>query len=211
MTKILVTHLSKLKAINWLMSSERPIKDPGRHRNIHTAWSVFVNQMKPILLKENPDITKRQLYIDLSDMWQHQNDRERSSCTTKAKYLMQKEHRQKNFRNRNKEDHQKKKISPYSIFVSEKQHEMKVLFPELTLSERSQQIAQLWKNLDQTEKDKYTNQAKRENRKLNKPSSDEDDCYEVSVHPKKSSEKNTEKALDFDSIFIDFNEEASLM
>jgi hypothetical protein len=152
-----------------------------------TAWSLFVEEMKPKIMKEKGGISKLQLYQELSEEWAKQNDVERSGYEERAerKTINIKRHQKRNpARNSSDSDRETKGISAYSLFVADKQNEIKIKHPKFTLSERTKIVTQLWRTLSQKEKQLYLNKAKCANRKLNKVSSDEDGCYSVKIHRK---------------------------
>jgi hypothetical protein len=142
-----------------------------------TAWSLFVEEMKPKLEKEKEGISKRQIYQELTEQWENQKDEERLIYEKKAKLKnkitlrLQKQYQQTKS---SSSEENTKKMSAYSLFVEDKQTEIKSTHPELTLLERAKIVTQLWRTLDQNEKYAYLNKAKCVNRKLNKGSSEEE-------------------------------------
>jgi hypothetical protein len=152
-----------------------------------TGWSLFVEEMKPKIMKEKGGISKLQLYQELSKEWDKQTDGGRSGYEERAeaKTINVKRHRKRTQAgNSSDSDRERKGISAYSLFVADKQNEIKIKHPQFTLSERTKIVTQLWRTLSQKEKQVYLNKAKCTNRKLNKVSSDEEGCYSVRIQRK---------------------------
>ena len=74
----------------------------------------------------------------------------------------------------------KKRVTPYAVFLQRKHVQLKESCPDMSLSERTRTIAEMWKALPKDEKISYINQSKRETRKMQKPSFEEEDSEEAS-------------------------------
>jgi hypothetical protein len=66
------------------------------------------------------------------------------------------------------------KVPAYSIFVRQKHEQFKQSNPEMTVSDRSRAISELWEHLSNSDKIPFINAAKRETRKMRRISDEED-------------------------------------
>jgi hypothetical protein len=65
-------------------------------------------------------------------------------------------------------------VSPYSIFLKERHKLLKESNPEMTLTQRAEEIKSEWSSMSQKQKISFINMAKRETRKLRRTSGDDD-------------------------------------
>ena len=65
------------------------------------------------------------------------------------------------------------KVPAYSLFVEEKQNQLKNECPTMSLKERAELIASMWNNLSQKDKIPYINLSKKATRKISTISYDE--------------------------------------
>jgi hypothetical protein len=153
-----------------------------------TAWSVFVEEMKPQIMKTKGEISKQQLFEELRAEWNQQNEGERSGYENQAekKTIIAKRHRkQPQFTNLSDSHRKTKQISGYSLFVADKQIDVKITHLNYTLSERTKIVSQHWRTLSENEKYFYQNKAKCENRNQRKVTSDREDCSSFKVGTKR--------------------------
>ena len=180
-------------------------KRKKREPDIDSGWSTYSEQKKKEIIEENPDISKRELYSIVSKMWSMEPIEQRMAYSR-----MEKRHsRRKNTSDESDSDSVfdneklKKHVSSHSVFVSEKQRELRDTQPDLTLMERTKLINMQWKEMSYTDKLIYENKAKCINRKIDKESTDSDEeKYEITKHPKKEEKQ-------FDTFFYESSSKTS--
>ena len=165
-----------------------------RAPDIDSGWSKYSEEKKKDILEKNPDLSKRELYATLSQMWNMEPYEARLAYSRKEK----RHNRRKNASDDSDSDSDsvfdneklKKHVSSHSVFVSEKQRELRETQPDLTLIERTKLINMQWKELSFSDKLIYENKAKCINRKIDKESTDSDEeKYVITKHPKKQETK----------------------
>jgi HSP90 family molecular chaperone len=140
-----------------------------------TGQSLFVAERTPIVEKQNPDLTRVQLYALMNDEWMKLDDVTRAAYERKADYSRRTESRRESSLDREKlQDDSESKVSAYSMFVKKRHELLKETNPEMTVSDRAKTIAQMWAGLSKPEKLPYVNEAKRETRKLQSESPEEE-------------------------------------
>lgn len=144
-----------------------------------SGQTIFIEEMKPQLEIENPCTSKLEIYRMLNDMWKNLNGYESGYYSLKAQDKQRAINRTQKYRRKKEKKERKKKISSYSIFVTDMHEELKSTSPEMTLRERTQAISQMWLSMSQMEKVPYINRAKQINRKFAKVSDDEEDSLFV--------------------------------
>ncbi|EAY16796.1 HMG box family protein [Trichomonas vaginalis G3] len=153
-----------------------------------SAWQNFLTQFSEELKMSNPDISKRELYKAASDAWGQKSDQEKDQYRKpKKKGRSKKIESSDDSSDAFQKENIKKHISAYSVFVNEKQKELKESNPYLTLLERTKIISEMWTSLDKDAKTIYNNKAKCFNRVIDRASSDDENPrYEVNIPASKA-------------------------
>jgi hypothetical protein len=141
-----------------------------------TGVSLFIAEKKPEVCQQHPEFTKLQSFTLLNEQWQTLDDATRWKYQKKADYS-----RRTQLRRQHKSNSEKKqsKISGYSMFVGVRHESLKRTNPELTIGERYIIIAKEWKNMASCDKIEYINAAKRETRRIQKESTDDESENEI--------------------------------
>ena len=169
--------------------------------DVNSGWKTYLNEVKEKLMQEKPELTKREFYSLASKMWEEEPTTVKSAYARKEKRHNK---RKKEYSDSDSDtvfDNEKLKqhISAHSVFVNEKQTELKETHAELTLLERAKIIEKMWKNLSHAEKQIYENKAKCINRRIDKDSTDSDEeKYTITKREKEKEKINFDEYKDDD-------------
>lgn len=141
-----------------------------------TGLSLFIAEKKPELEAKESHLTKMEIFKCLNDQWATLEQDVKQSYERRADYSRRTEARRQCYERRKAKtpNRSRSTISAYSIFLKQRQEELKKSNPELTLSERTRMIAKEWNDTPKSDKVPYVNSAKRETRKMRKVNWDED-------------------------------------
>ena len=144
-----------------------------------SAWSCFVDEQKPLLQTQYPNESKMEICHKLQEIWEKSDEemkkkyQKRAQCAYRLYARSQKKHEKdsdyEDIHIKNTDIKMKKrkaKVPPYSLFVEEKQNQLKNECPTMSLKERAELIASMWNNLSPKDKIPYINQSKRASRKI---------------------------------------------
>lgn len=150
------------------------MSQPWRLLPVVKARSIFNDEQKQKIEAEHPNETKLEIYKRLDHMWN------KLSKNEKAYYAIRAKDKERKIRMKDgikilEEAREKKRIRPYSIFLSEKHNQLKLEHPEMTLTERTDKISKDWSMLSHNEKMVYINKSKKINRNIREYSDDEYD------------------------------------
>ena len=158
-----------------------------RKLDVSSGWHTYFDATKTQILQNSPDLTKRELYSIVSKMWEEEpNDQRLIYSRMEKRHSRRKKESDESdsdsgFENEKRKHH----ISAHSVYVNEKQKELQLTNPELTLLERTKIISMQWKKLGYREKLIYENKAKCFNRRIDKDSTDSDEeKYVITKRPK---------------------------
>ena len=144
-----------------------------------SAWSCFVDEQKPLLQAQYPNESKMEICHKLQEMWTNSDEefkkkyQKKAQCAYRLYARSQKKH-EKDYDyydiNKDYSDIKSKKKKPkvpaYSLFVEEKQNQLKNECPTMSLKERAELIASMWNNLSPSDKIPYNNLSKKATRKI---------------------------------------------
>lgn len=151
-----------------------------------SAWSCFVDEHKPLVQAQYPNESKMEICHKLQEIWTNAEDEFKKKYQKKAQcaYRLYARSQKKldkdsdNVDNNDEDDDikskkKKIKVPAYSLFVEEKQNQLKNECPTMSLKERAELIASMWNNLSQKDKIPYINLSKKATRKISTISYDE--------------------------------------
>ena len=149
-----------------------------------SVWSTFVKDRRPILEEEFPQASSMEIIRKLHDIWDNLTDEQMSSYRQKAENKRRTYVRLTKVRKGSDESldgaPRKKRVTPYAVFLQRKHVQLKENCPDMSLSERTKTIADMWRAMSRDEKVSYVNQSKRETRKMQKRSFEEEESEESS-------------------------------
>jgi hypothetical protein len=136
-----------------------------------TGISLFIAEHKAAARQSHPELSKAQLFARLNEDWNALDDAAKEAYQRRADYA-----RRVVSRNGDKDssDDKQPKVSAYSVFTRERHKSLKTTNPEMTVGIRAQAIAAEWKTMSPAGKVPYINAAKRETRKMQAPSAEEE-------------------------------------
>ncbi|EAY03664.1 HMG box family protein [Trichomonas vaginalis G3] len=139
------------------------------------GYSVFLQETKAKLILFDPNLTKLEIYNKAADLWHKQPTKAKMEYRRKSRLRLPRKKKSDGSDSELGFDNEAKpkRISAYSVFVNEKQQELKLTNPDLTLIERSKLIKEIWNSMSKMERSHYENRAKCFNRNLDKYSSDD--------------------------------------
>jgi hypothetical protein len=136
-----------------------------------TGISLFIAERKAEALQKHTELRKVQLYALLNDEWNALDNASRRAYERRADYSRRMESRRQH---KNAHADMQPKVSSYSVFTRERHGYLKQTHPEMTVGTRAQLIASEWKTMRADDKLPYVNAAKRETRKMQKRSMEEE-------------------------------------
>lgn len=144
-----------------------------------TPWSCFVDEQKPLLQSQYPNESKMEICHKLQEMWKNSDEefkkkyQKKSQCAYRLYARSQKKlDKDSDYNDMNIDDKhikskkKKLKVPAYSLFVEEKQKQLKNECPTMSLKERAELIASMWNNLSPNDKIPYNNLSKKATRKI---------------------------------------------
>jgi hypothetical protein len=158
------------------MDRPRGPAKPKTHSIPITGLSLFVVEQRPALEAQHLELAKLEVFRLLNHQWEQLDDATRAGYERKADYSRRSRSRQESTaKKKTRFDTSTSKVSPYSMFLRSQHNLLKQISPELSVTERSREIAAEWANMSERQKMPYVNEAKRETRKLRKiPDDDEE-------------------------------------
>jgi hypothetical protein len=150
-----------------------PRKRQGaRSRSIPiTGVSLFIAERKLKAGQDHADLTKVQLFSLLNDEWNALDNQTKEAYERRADYSRRIESRRAH-RSTNRSD--QSRVSPYSVFTRDRHESLKKTSPEMTVGDRAQLIAVEWKSMAAADKIPFINAAKRETRRMQRESAEEE-------------------------------------
>jgi hypothetical protein len=150
------------------MSEERRRPRKARSREIPiTGISLFIAERKDTALQEHPELSRVQLFALLNDEWNTLDSAAKEPYERRADYSRRMESRRQN---KKANDRPQLKVSAYSVFTRDRHAALKKSNPEMTVGIRAELIASEWKDMTPAQKVPFINAAKRETRKMQRPS-----------------------------------------
>jgi hypothetical protein len=140
-----------------------------------TGVSLFIAERKVKASQDHTDLTKVQLFALLNDEWNGLDSATKETYERRADYSRRIESRR--VHRSTKQSHQSR-VSPYSVFMRDRHELLKKSSPEMTVGDRAQLIAVEWKTMAAVDKIPFINAAKRETRKMQRRSVEEDSAEE---------------------------------
>jgi hypothetical protein len=139
-----------------------------------TGRSIFISEAQAQIELDHPEMRKLEIFRLLGNQWDHMGDTERSAYEKRADYSRRAESRKTTSARRREPGGSEAKISAFSVFSKERHGALKQSSPQLTLAQRSQIIADEWKQLSKSDKTPFINIAKRETRSIRRSLPDDD-------------------------------------
>lgn len=145
------------------------LRDSNRMRNIPaTAAALFIADQKVALLRDEPDMSKLDVYRTLNNKWAEADDEIRKVYERKADYERRKEARNARMKGRNRETVIRRSLAvcAYAVFVKQEHETLKESNPEMALYERTREIAVRWKSMSEEDRAPFVKEAKRKRNRL---------------------------------------------
>jgi hypothetical protein len=164
------------------MERSRRLGKPKSHSIPITGLSIFITERKSQLEVQHPELLKLGIFALLCQQWERLDTTTRARYERKADYSRRTQSRRERtvkVKKRMAADTSVLKVSPYSVFTKRQHEALKSIHPEMSVTERSQQIADQWTKMTKQQKVAYVNESKRETRKLRKISDDSEDHNEA--------------------------------
>jgi hypothetical protein len=136
-----------------------------------TGISLFIAEHKTAALQNHPELSKVQLFARLNEDWNALDDSTKEAFERRADYSRRMESRKQH---KNWNNVRQPKVSAYSVFTRERHKSLKTTNPEMTVGLRAQVIATEWKTMSPSDKVPFINAAKRETRKMQSRSVEEE-------------------------------------
>jgi hypothetical protein len=136
-----------------------------------TGISLFIAEHKTAALHNHPELSKVQLFARLNDDWNTLDDSTKESYQRRADYSRRIETRKQH---KASNDCKQSKVSAFAVFTRERHKSLKKTNPEMTVGIRAQVIATEWKTMSPAGKVPFINSAKRETRKMQSRSAEEE-------------------------------------
>jgi hypothetical protein len=140
-----------------------------------TGLSLFVSEAKPSLEADIPGLGKLEVFRILNQQWDELENEKKLEWEKRADYCRRTEARRLSKTDRvDILEDQPSAITGYSIYLRERHNTLKKTNPEMTLSNRAQQIQSEWSSMTAEQKRVFINIAKRETRRVRHIVPDED-------------------------------------
>lgn len=162
------------------MDRSRGLARPKSRSIPITGLSIFIAERKPQLEAQHSELPKLAIFALLNQQWQHLDTATRAQYERKADYSRRSQsRRERAAKKRMTADRSALKVSPYSVFAKRQHETSKSTHAAMSVTERSQHIADQWTKMTKQQKVSYVNESKRETRKLQKMSDEYEDENEA--------------------------------
>jgi hypothetical protein len=137
-----------------------------------TGLSIFVQDTKPSLEADHPEMTKLEVFNTLNAKWAELDQDAKLQYERRADYSRRTESRKA--ARPKQSDLNPVPVTAHAIFVKERHRALKEEHPEMTVTERASLIAVEWGRMTKSEKGPFVILAKRETRKFQRATEEED-------------------------------------
>jgi hypothetical protein len=140
-----------------------------------TGLSLFAAEKKTSIEADWPDLTKLEVFTMINQRWDELDNETKLQYERKADYARRTETRRISLTKRKDDSVENASmITPYSVFLRTRHHELKKSNPGMTVTQRAEQIKSEWSSMSREQKISFINMAKRETRKFRRTSMDDD-------------------------------------
>ena len=153
-------------------------KDPNAPKRPQSSYFLFMNDRRPALQKEKPELKFGDLTKQLTEDWKALSEKDRKKyddMAAKDKERYEKEMEDAGLKKEKKEDGPKKPQSSFFLYSADMRDKYKKSDPDLKFGEVAKKIAEDWKKADQKTKEKYEKKAKEDRERYEKEKSASDD------------------------------------
>lgn len=171
-------------------------KDPNAPKRPQSSYFLFMNDRRPALQKEKPDLKFGDMTKALTDEWKGLSDKDRKKyedMATKDKERYEKEMEDAGLKKEKKEDGPKKPLSSFFLYSADMREKYKKSEPDLKFAEVAKKIAEDWKKIDAKTKEKYEKKAKEDRDRYEKEKATSDEKTAASSDTGKKGSKPTAK------------------
>ena len=173
-------------------------KDPDAPKRPQSSYFLFMNDRRPALQKEKPELKFGELTKVLTDDWKSLSDKDKKKyedMAAKDKERYEKECEEKGIGKKKKtDDGPKKAQSSFFLFSADMREKYKKSDPDMKFGDVAKKIAEDWKNADAKTKEKYEKKAKEDRERYEKEKAAEDKTAASSEKGGKKAAKPTKKA-----------------
>jgi hypothetical protein len=155
-------------------------KDPDAPKRPQSSYFLFMNDRRPVLQKEQPELKFGELTKKLTDDWKALSDKDRKKyedMAVKDKERYAKECEEKGIATKGKKeetDGPKKPQSAFFLYSADMREKYKKSHPDMKFGDVAKKIGEDWKNADAKTKDKYEKAAKADKERYEKEKASDD-------------------------------------
>ena len=153
-------------------------KDPDAPKRPQSSYFLFMNDRRPALQKEKPELKFGELTKQLTEDWKSLTDKDKKKyedMAAKDKARYEAECEEKGIGKKKKDtDGPKKAQSSFFLFSADKREQYKKSDPDMKFGDVAKKIAEDWKNADAKTKTLYEKKAKEDRERYEKEKAAED-------------------------------------
>jgi len=171
-------------------------KDPNAPKRPQSSYFLFMNDRRPALQKEKPELKFGDLTKALTEDWKALSEKDRKKyedMATKDKARYEKEMEDAGLKKEKKEDGPKKPQSSFFLYSADMREKYKKSEPDLKFGDVAKKIAEDWKKVDAKTKEKYEKKAKEDRERYEKEKATTDDKTAASSDAGKKGSKPAAK------------------
>jgi structure-specific recognition protein 1 len=146
-------------------------KDPNAPKRPQSSYFLFMNERRPALQKEKPELKFGDLTKQLTEDWKSLSEKDRKKyddMAAKDKERYEKEMEDAGLKKEKKEDGPKKPQSSFFLYSADMRDKYKKSDPDLKFGDVAKKIAEDWKKADAKTKEKYEKKAKEDRERYEK-------------------------------------------